>query len=283
MMDSGSLGTTSDCGGGQAHARRDEVPTSGVEMTPVFFTSRSCGDERAYVERFHADVEQAVAARLSQGGGARGVLPSCTDSGVGATPEALACSVPAAVVLASPDYLADPRAMREWAVLAERVRGHRAHTGRRVDAVVTVRWRATDSRLDGQPTPDFGAENDYGPIYARQGLFDLMRLEGHSADYRHLVAELARVLVAAERAPLRPLPAAEARELFPTVRVEPSPSPPPARTAFGASAPFTTAFRGLPARARAGLDSAARPRWITARHNPRRPLLWGPGGDVEEH
>src|SRR4051794_17546123 len=119
-MYSGSLGTTSDRGGRQAHARRDEVPTSGVEMTPVFFTSRSCGDERAYVERFHADLEQAVAARLSQGGGARGVLPSCAEPGVGATPEALACSVPAAVVLASPDYLADPRAMREWAVLAER-------------------------------------------------------------------------------------------------------------------------------------------------------------------
>ncbi|OPC80498.1 hypothetical protein B4N89_05620 [Embleya scabrispora] len=270
-------------------------------MTPVFFTSRSCGDERAYVERFHADLEQAVAARLSQGGGARGVLPSCTDPGAGAPREALACSVPAAVVLASPDYLADPRAMREWAVLAERVRGHRAHTGRQADAVVTLRWRATDSglhgqpvpdsglpgqpvpdsRLHGQPVPDFGAENDYGPIYARQGLFDLMRLEGHSADYRHLVARLARVLVAAERAPLRPLPAAEARELFPTLRVEPG--PPPARTAFGVPAPFATAFRGLPARARAGLDSAARPRWITARHNPRRPLLWGPGGEVEEH
>ena len=47
MMDSGSLGTTSDGRGGQSTARRDQAPTPGVEMTPVFFTSRSCRDERA--------------------------------------------------------------------------------------------------------------------------------------------------------------------------------------------------------------------------------------------
>lgn len=250
-------------------------------MTPVFFTSRSCGDERAYVERFHADLEQAVSAHASGRNGARGLLSPCGDRDPGAPPDAsAACSVPAAVVLASPDYLADPDAMREWAVMAERVRGHRVRTGEHLDAMVTVRWRATEPHPGEQPTPDLGADDDFGPIYARQGLFDLMRLEGHSADYLRLIAELARVVVEVNRVPLRPLPPAEARELFPTVRTRPSPA---ARVSAAGSAPFATAARTLPPHARTGSDLPARPRWITARHNPRRPLLWGPGGDVEEH
>ncbi|MGC0422899.1 hypothetical protein [Embleya sp. AB8] len=273
-------------------------------MTPVFFTSRSCGDERAYVERFHADLEQAVSARLASQGGARGLLSTCADTGPGEPPEAhAACSIPAAVVLASPDYLADPCAMREWAVMVERVRGHRARTGEQLDAVVTVRWRATEPGQGERPDPDLGTDEEYGPIYARHGLFDLMRLEGHSADYRRLVAELARMVVEVNRVPLRPLPAAEARELFPAVPTDPNRNTPqsrnhghgpdrsrpesasatPARAALGAPAPFGTGIRVLSPHARTGSDVPTRPRWITARHNPRRPLLWGPGGDAEEH
>ncbi|WP_406280964.1 hypothetical protein [Embleya sp. NBC_00896] len=251
-------------------------------MTPVFFTSRSCGDERAYVERFHSDLEQAVSARVAGRDGARGLLSPCVDRDPGDPPESLAaCSFPAAVVLASPDYLADPAAMREWAVMAERVRGHRVRTGEQLDAMVIVRWRATESRPGEQPTPDLGADGDYGPIYSRQGLFDLMRLEGHSADYRRLIAELARVVVEVNRVPLRPLPPAEARELVPAVRTVPSPAP--ARMPYAGPAPVATAARALPTHSRTGPDLPTRPRWITARHNPRRPLLWGPGGDVEEH
>ncbi|MFF7246123.1 hypothetical protein ACFZBU_19690 [Embleya sp. NPDC008237] len=250
-------------------------------MTPVFFTSRSCGDERVYVERFHADLEQAVSARVPGRDGARGLLSTCAERDPGDPPETLAaCSVPAAVVLASPDYLADPAAMREWAVMAERVRGHRVRTGERLDAMATVRWRAADARPGEQPTPDVGADGDYGPIYARQGLFDLMRLEGHSADYRRLIADLARVVVEVNRVPLRPLPPAEARELLGARTVA---GPAPARLPYAGSAPVATAARLLPLHARTGPELPTRPRWITARHNPRRPLLWGPGGDVEEH
>jgi hypothetical protein len=176
--------------------------------------------------------------------------------------------------------------MREWVVLAERVRGHRVRTGENVRAVVTVRWRVVDPSPGDHPTPDLGGADDYGPVYARHGLFDLMRLEGHSRDYRRLVADLARVLVQGDRIPLRPLPAAEARELFPRAgaftRTRADVLASSGRVPPVEAVALPAAVRPQTTHPRPGRGSAARPGWITARHNPRRPLLWGPGGDVEE-
>ncbi|RFS82060.1 toll/interleukin-1 receptor domain-containing protein [Actinomadura spongiicola] len=193
-------------------------------MKTSFLTSYAGGEDRAWVRRFHNDLENEIRGRL--GPFIEGVLIEPGGDSVRAASQA-----PALVSLISPTHFRDLRCGHEWAIFTERL----ARVPRERDrCLITVRWCApldaeTDLPDTVRPMPGFWTRVDAEP-YATRGLLHLMRtreLDGAGGYYAVVNAVAARVLDAG-RAGLGPLDEATAM----TVR-------PAFGTAFGSRVPAT--------------------------------------------
>ncbi|SNT53996.1 TIR domain-containing protein [Actinomadura meyerae] len=175
------------------------------DVKTYFFTSYARGADRAWVGRFHTDLEREV--RVRRGLFAEGWLAEAGGADVHGAAESAAM-----VALISADYLRDPHCGREWAIFEERLATHRPA---RDLCLIPVRWRpidAADVPTIMRPMPEAWTAAAIEPA-TRAGVLELMRthrLDGEDGYYAVVRAIAARVFDA-ESAGLAPLdPAAAA-------------------------------------------------------------------------
>ncbi|RKS79849.1 TIR domain-containing protein [Actinomadura pelletieri DSM 43383] len=193
-------------------------------MKTHFLTSYAGGEDRAWVRRFHNDLENEIRGRL--GPFIEGIL---IEPGGDSVPAA--ARAPALVSLISPTHFRDLRCGHEWAIFTERVAGAPRERDR---CLIPVRWwKPLDVETEPpdavRPMPGFWTRIDAEP-YATCGLLHLMRtreLDG-AGGYYAVVSAVAAGVLDAGRAGLAPLDEATAA----TVR-------PAFGAAFGSRVPVT--------------------------------------------
>nr|BFE30002.1 hypothetical protein GCM10010200_022530 [Actinomadura rugatobispora] len=197
-------------------------------MKTYFFTSYARVEERAWVRRFHNDLEREIRVRRGP------FTEGCLAAPGGASVHAAATS-PAMVALVSHAHLRDRRCGREWAIFAERLA---LHPQVRDLCLIPVQWKPLnpETRLPMimHPLPAFWTSAGAGP-YTASGLYGLMRaraLDGPGGYYA-VVRAVAALVFEAAQAGLGPLDEATAAATGPAFGVrdateEPVPVPGPA-------------------------------------------------------
>ena len=162
--------------------------------TPYFFISHAVRSDRS-VERFHADLQEALYQRKGHEWRYTGILADWRDTTAELRTPATHCS--ALVVLLSARYADSARCRLDRTIFEHRLRWQLDGTGSAPE-VVRVVWDRTGTGPEQEPAD----ERLTGPHYRRWGLARLVGDEAVREEYFGVVASVAdRVMSGARQAP----------------------------------------------------------------------------------
>lgn len=180
-------------------------------MAADFFLSYANADADGYVTMFFTDLAREV-QQLTGAGTAETGFRDQTSLRTGSVwPQELMEALNTArafVPLYSPNYFASEFCGREWTLFAARVeRYRRQNNGDVPPTVLPVQWVPAPYLPEVAQQIQYGHEA-LGAVYAKEGLFYLLRLKRYRDDYLEVLHRLAQRLVeVTERYPMPPLDA----------------------------------------------------------------------------
>jgi FxsC-like protein len=185
-------------------------------MSHWFFLSYARDNSDKYLEKFYRDLDNKIRSLTPPGEGEEGFF----DVGIielgTQWPDVLTAALQKCrtfVSLYSPAYFTREKCGQEWQIFSERQAAYSAELpahASRPSLLMPILW-VPEARLPS-PLPDAVSavqykHSDFGEVYAREGLQQLMKLSKHRDRYHEFLASFANKLIQAARThTLPPLP-----------------------------------------------------------------------------